>query len=206
MRSILMLVALGSVAAADPYDLGVRIGGYGFHREGGTGNDAWNQCRMNGMGVFGSRALRGPLFVEAGLDTYFSTNQAMPQDLPIDRQSALVSVAAGVRSSFTTWLRGYAQVGVGAEFARVAVPYGDTTIRDDKVMPDGFVGIGADIRIGAASYVGANLRTLVMGNFEYDPARLQMSNQWVAQPSPTEVFAATPDFVEQAQFYFRHEM
>src|SRR5690242_10689200 len=58
MRSILLLVALGSVAAADPYDIGFRVGGYGFHREGGTGSDAWSQCRMNGMGVFGTRALR----------------------------------------------------------------------------------------------------------------------------------------------------
>ena len=199
-------LVISNVAAADPYEVGVRIGGYGFHREGGSGTNEWSECRMNGMGVFASHGLRGPLFLEAGLDAYSSTNQAMPTDLPIDRQSALLSVAAGVQTRFVPWLRGYAQLGVGAELARVAVPYGDGTIRDNKLMPDGFFGIGADIRIGGATYIGAAFRTLVMGNFQYDPARLQMTNQWVAAPSPHDVFAASPDFASQAQFYLRHEL
>jgi len=208
-HTILALLALTSAAAAEPdarYDIGVRVGGYGFRREGGSGSDAWNQCRMNGVGVFAHRELTGPLFLEAGLDAYSSTNQAMPTDLPIDRQSALVSVAAGVQSRFTSWLRGYAQLGVGAELARLAVPHGDTTIRDDKVMPDGFFGIGADLRLAHATYLGMTVRTLVMGNFEYDPARLQMSNAWVAAPSSSDVFAASPDLVEQVQFYLRRDL
>ena len=207
--SLLALLALTSTAAAEPaspYDIGVRIGGYGFRREGGSGTDAWNQCRMNGLGVFAHRELRGPLFVEAGLDAYTSTNQAMPSDLPIDRQSALLSVAAGVQTHVTSWLRGYAQLGIGAELARVAVPYGDATIRDNKVMPDGFFGIGADLRLANATYFGMTMRTLVMGNFEYDPARLQMTNQWVAPPSPSDVFSASPDLVEQFQFYLRRDL
>ncbi len=213
----LTLLALTSAAAAEPapaaahdgdavYDFGVRVGGYGFRREGGSGTDAWNECRMNGLGVFAHRALRGPLFVEAGLDAYSSINQAMPTDLPIDRQSALLSVAAGVQTHITSWLRGYAQLGIGAELARVAVPYGDSTIRDNKVLPDGFFGIGGDLRIAHATYLGMTMRTLVMGNFEYDPQRLQMSNQWVAPPSSSDVFAASPDLVEQFQFYLRRDI
>ena len=120
-------------AAADPtYSVGVRVGGYGFRREGASGSDAWSQCRMNGLGVFAHRALRGPLFVEAGLD--------------------------------------------------------------------------GDIRIARGTYLGASLRTLVMGNFAYDLARLQMANQWVAQPTPGDVFKASPDLVEQAQFYVRRDL
>lgn len=204
-------LSLTAVAAADPapespYAIGARVGGYGFHREGDSGPDAWTQCRMNGLGVFGQRALRGPLFVEVGLDTYFSTNQAVSTDLPIDRQSALVSVAAGVRTRFTSWLHGYAQLGIGAELAHLSVPYGGSTISDDKVMPDGFFGVGADIQIGRATFIGATLRTLVMGNFAYDPARLQMANQWVAAPAASDVFAASPDLVEQAQFYLRRAL
>ena len=101
------------------------------------------------------------------------------------RQSALASISGGVRTQVTSWLGGYAQIGIGLELTRVAVPYGDSTIRDNKALPDGFLGVGGDIRIARGTYVGANLRTLVMGNFDYDPARLQMSNanQWVAARS-----------------------
>jgi hypothetical protein len=208
MRILLAsLLAISSTAAADPMSIGFRVGGYGFRREGAASEtQTWNECRMNGLGLFGNRTVRGPVFVEAGLDTYFSTNQAQPTDLPLDRQSALVSVAGGVRTELTSWLRGYAQLGVGVELTRVAVPYGDSTIRDNKAMPDGFFGIGGDIRIANGTYVGAAMRTLVMGNFDYDPARLQMTNQWVAPPKASDVFSASPGFAAQGQFYIRRDL
>ncbi len=208
MRSILLAsLIVSTTAAADSTSVGFRIGGYGFRREGTPSQtQSWDECRMNGLGLFGNRTVRGPLFVEAGLDTYFSTNQAQPTDLPIDRQSALVSVAGGVRTQVTSWLRGYAQLGVGLELTRVAVPYGDSTIRDSKALPDGFLGIGGDIRIARGTYVGASMRTLVMGNFDYDPARLQMTNAWVAPPRASDVFAASPSFAAQGQFYVRRDL
>ena len=189
------------------YAMGVRVGGYGFRREGSTSQQqSWDECRMNGIGVFAQRALPGPLFVEAGLDTYFSIGQGQPTDLPIDRQSALVSVAAGARTQVTSWLRGYVQLGGGVEMARLSVPYGDGTIRENKAMPDGFFGVGAEIKFTRGFYGGATLRTLVMGNFNYDPQRLQMSNQWVASPAPNDVFTASPSFAEQGQFYLRKDL
>ena len=210
MRILLAsLLAISSTAAADPMSIGFRIGGYGFRREGASSEtQTWDQCRMNGLGLFGNRTMRGPLFVEAGLDTYFSTNQAQPTDLPIDRQSALVSMAGGVHTQLTSWLRGYAQLGVGLELTRVAVPYGDSTIRDNKALPDGFFGIGGDIEISTGTYIGASMRTLVMGNFDYDAAKLQMppSNQWVSPPKASEVFSASPGFAAQAQFYVRRDL
>ena len=154
MRLPIVIAICASTAAAEPaestrtrtdpatYDVGFRVGGYGFRREGdprpGSG---WTECRMNGFGVFGSRALRGPLFLEAGLDAYTSaTGPVGPEagDLPIDRMSALVSASIGVRTNLTSWMRGYLQLGGGAELTRVSVPYGDQTIRDDKAMPEGF--------------------------------------------------------------------
>jgi hypothetical protein len=209
MRTIVLasLLLASTAASADPMSIGFRVGGYGFRREGASSQtQSWDECRMNGLGIFGQRSVRGPLFVETALDTYFSTNQAQPSDLPIDRQSALVSVAAGARTQVTTWLRGYAQLGVGLELTRVAVPYGDSTIRDNKALPDGFLGIGADIRVASGTYLGANMRTLVMGNFDYDPARLQMSNEWVSPPKSSDVFAASPGFAAQAQFYLRRDL
>jgi hypothetical protein len=213
MRSLLLasLVATSSIAAADPMSVGFRVGGYGFRRENssslGGENSAWDQCRMNGLGLFGTHTLTGPLFVEAALDTYFSTGQAQASDLPIDRQSALVSISGGVRTQVTSWLAGYAQLGIGMELTRVAVQYGDAgSIRDNKVLPDGFFGIGGDLRIARGTYVGANLRTLVMGNFDYDPARLQMQNPWVAAPRSSDVFSASPALAAQGQFFIRHDL
>ena len=214
IASLVAATTASSIAAADPMSIGFRVGGYGFRRADSSTlageNSAWDLCRMNGLGLFGTRTITGPLFLEASLDTYFSTSQAQPTDLPLDRQSALVSVAAGARMQVTSWLHGYAQLGIGMELASLSVPYGGSTIHDDKAMPDGFLGIGGDIRIAKGTYIGANLRTLVMGNFDYDPARLQTtsanSNQWVATPKSSDVFAASPSLAAQGQFFIRHDL
>src|SRR5688572_2932865 len=103
MRILATAILLTSTAAlAEPtdgivtsaptpsYELGLRIGGYGFRREGDMRpGDGWTQCRMNGFGVFGTRSLPGPLFVEAGLDMYSSASEPDPRDLPVDRTSGL---------------------------------------------------------------------------------------------------------------------
>ncbi|MFN0252343.1 MAG: hypothetical protein ACKV2T_36040, partial [Kofleriaceae bacterium] len=90
------------------YELGVRIGGYGFRREGDPRpGEGWTECRMNGLGVFGTRTLRGPFFVEAGLDMYSSADVTNEMDLPIDRTSGLLSGAIGVRTQVASWLRAY---------------------------------------------------------------------------------------------------
>lgn len=207
-----LLLSAASVAAtpaAAETDVGFRVGGYGFHREGDTSADSWTECRMNGVGVFASRELRGPAFVEAGLDAYVS--QAFPTpapegDLPIDRMSGLVSVAAGARTSFGSRVRGYVQLGAGVELTKVAVSYGeDRTVRDTKVMPEGFFGVGLDVRIAKDTYVGASFRTLVMGNFDYDADRLEMESAWIA-PQPEVVFDASPDLANQGQFYVRRNL
>jgi len=200
-------------AAARPatYDLGIRIGGYGFKRESGDpAGDGWTECRMNGFGVFASRAVGGPLFVEAGLDMYASIDppaEAADMDLPINRMSGLVSVAGGVRTRFASWLRGYAQLGAGVELTRVSVPYGDETIRDTKAMPEGFFGIGVDLRVARRTYLGAAFRTLMMGNFDYSRAELEQKEEWgFSTPDAAVVFDASLDFAAQGQFYLRHDL
>lgn len=199
---------------AGTYAIGARIGGYGFRREAAAVDrstasptpGAWDECRMNGFGIFGNRTLRGPLFVEAGLDMYGSIERSSEGDLPLDRTSGLVSAAVGARTEVTSWLGGYIQLGGGVELTSVSVPYGDTRIRDRKAMPEGFFGIGADIQLGRGTRIGANVRTLLMGNFDYDPSRLEMENGWIAAPSSGEVFDASPDVAAQAQFYLRREI
>lgn len=202
---------VSAAARAPAYDVGVRIGGYGFRREGDPRpGEGWTQCRMNGFGVFASRAVRGPAYVEAGLDMYSSaepTAEAAAMDLPIDRTSGLLSVAGGIRASVAPWLRGYLQIGAGVELTRVSVPYGDDTIRDTKAMPEGFFGAGFDLRVARRTYLGATLRTLLMGNFDYSRAELDQKQGWgFSTPAADVVFDASLGFAAQAQFYLRREL
>ncbi len=223
MRSVLIIALLASPALADPesissstpapstVDIGFRVGGYGFRREGDPRpGEGWTECRMNGVGVFGDKVLRGPLYVELGLDAYTSSDFVMgspSSDLPIDRMSVLVSSAIGARTFLTPWLRGYVQLGGGVELTRASIPYGDgMSIRSNQALPEGFIGVGGDIRVGKGTYVGAAFRMLVMGNFDYAEQHLSMPNQWVTPPPSSEVFAASPDFAAQGQFYVRHDL
>jgi hypothetical protein len=223
MRSLLFLALplLASQAFADTdkpvasaksepavYDIGARIGGYGFRREGDNSDEGWTECQMGGVGVFASRTLPGPLFVEAGIDAYTSREEGLPTDLPISRMSGIATVAAGARTSFTSWMRGFVQLGGGVELTRVSVPYGeDETIRDTQVMPTGFIGFGVDFRLGSKTYLGMNLRTHAMGNFNYKREDLEMKEAWgFTTPGEDEVFDASVDFAAQGQFYVRRDL
>jgi hypothetical protein len=191
------------------YAFGARVGGYGFRRDSGDSRNEWDECRMNGLGLFGERKLGRFLFVETGLDFYFTESFPLEPnegDLPIDRMSGLVTAAAGMRASATSWLSGYAQVGVGLELTRVSVPYADRELTDQLAMPIGFLGIGGDVKIGAKTYLGANLRAHVMGNFDYDPAKLEMQPGWTEPPNAGEVFDPSPDLAAQGQFYLRRDI
>ena len=93
------------------------------------------------------------------------------------------------------------------ELAKVSVPYGDDAIRDDKIMPDGFIGAGGDIRLGSATRAGASVRALVMGNFNYDPQRLDKTHQmWTSTPTADQVFSASPSLAAQVQFFISHDL
>ncbi len=196
-------------AAPSVYSFGARIGGYGFRREEGDKRNAWDECRMNGLGVFATRALgQAGFFVEGGVDLYFSETFPLPvaDDLPIDRMSGLLTAAIGLRADGPWRTLGYAQLGVGLELTQVSVPYGDASISDQLVLPAGFVGIGGEIRVGDHTSLGANLRAHVMGNFSYDPDDLEMQPGWTSPPAAGEVFDPSPDAAAQAQFYVRRAL
>jgi hypothetical protein len=103
-------------------------------------------------------------------------------------------------------LRGYVQLGGGVELTRVSVPYGDQQLRDHKALPEAFFGFGVDIKIFESTHIGSTFRTLVMGNFDYDPTRLEMNDGWTWTPDKNEVFDASPDVAAQMQFYIRREL
>jgi hypothetical protein len=219
MRRILLVLLVATTPAyAEPtqattsatpstYDLGLRVGGYGFRREGDNKRTtAWTECRMDGFGVFGSRALTGPLFLEGALDMYSSTDFNAPgaeNDLPVARTSGILSTAIGARVHIASRVRGFVQLGIGVELTRVSVPYGEQTVRDQLVMPEGFFGAGVDVRLFKRTHVGAQIRAHVMGNFEYDAAKLDTT--WT-MPTADEVFDPSADAAAQGQFYVRHDL
>ncbi len=183
LLAILVTIPLSipASASAEPAleSMGVRVGGYGFREatqasgeeKSGTG---WQACRMNGLGVFANERLSERFFVEAGLDTYitqsFPTGEAMgTYDTPIDRSSALLSLAGGARFYTDSLISPYVQVGLGAELTHVALPA--IALEDTALLPLGFFGAGATLRIGDGTKVGAVLRVNAMGY--YDDAQFQ---------------------------------
>lgn len=225
LSSLSTVAALAGTAAAEPepevapmvsasapagdYAFGARVGGYGFRRDAGDRRSDWDECRMNGLGVFGERRFGPHFFVEAGIDLYFAESFPMRPsdgDLPMDRMSGLITSAVGMRAEGPWRLSGYAQLGVGLELTRVSVPYGETSISDHLALPAGFVGIGGDLRVGDRTVIGANLRAHVMGNVTYDPDDLEMQPGWTVPPAADEVFDPSPDAAAQMQFYVRREL
>ncbi len=204
------LLALAGTAAADlgPMTVGARVGGYGFRnpdRVDGTGHVAWDECRMNGLGVFVRRGV-GRFFAEAGADVYFS--EAFP--LPTsddgsgdqqDRLSGLLTVAAGANLVQTKHFVGYAQLGVGLEMTQFRFSHGDDTLEDRRALPLGFVGIGGELRLGDRTSLGASLRAHVMGNF--DAAYEADRDVWDPM---TNHLTVSPEAAAQGQFYVAYAM
>lgn len=177
--AIVSLVPLSAFAEPVVENIGVRVGGYGFREathasdqeKSGTG---WQACRMNGLGLFANKSLSNNFFIEGGFDTYFTetfpTSEAMgTYDTPIDRSSALASVALGSRFLTGSRLSPYIQVGVGAELTQVSLPA--LGLEDTALLPMGFFGAGVNLRVTHNTMVGASLRVNAMGY--YDDAQFQ---------------------------------
>lgn len=194
---VTLLMTLPVTASAEPIvdALGIRIGGYGFREATPASGEApegtgWQACRMNGLGIFANKALDASFFVEAGFDTYFTDDflfgETMGEyDTAIDRSSALMTISAGARFYTDAWISPYLQMGVGAEVTRVSLPA--LALEDTALLPMGFFGAGANLRVTDTMQVGASLRINAMGY--YDDAQFQTELE-------PELELAT-----QAQFY-----
>jgi hypothetical protein len=186
MKRVLLLTITALVpmtASAEPVidQVGARIGGYGF-REGVdaagqmSSETGWQACRMNGIGVFASRNLTRHFFLEGALDTYFTDNDAAvlgsessSYDTPIDRVSGILSVAAGARVFPDAIVSPYVQLGLGGEVTRVRLP--EVGMQDTALLPMGFFGVGANLRLGSRLRFTAVVKVNVMGY--YDDAQFQ---------------------------------
>jgi hypothetical protein len=161
--------------------MGFRVGGYGFREaaENEGGRDQWSACRMNGMGLFGHKKIRGPFFVEGGLDAYFSEEfpiggqERGQYETPIDRLSSIISVAAGVRWFERARVSPYVLAGGGIELTRVRAP--ELGLQDSAALPMGFFGFGADIKVGSRVRLGAAFRVNAMGYYDDSQFQTEMN-------------------------------
>ncbi len=178
-----LLSSQQALAESETSAMGMRVGGYGFREATPASGEAttgtgWQACRMNGIGVFANTALGRRFFVEGGLDTYFTgsfpTGEAMgTYETPIDRASALLTVAAGTRFDTGTRLTPYLQLGVGAELTRVTLPA--LALEDTAVLPMGFFGAGANVRVTDSLQVGASFRVNAMGYYDDEQFQTELS-------------------------------
>lgn len=204
----LAVLAVAGTVHAEPLTVGARVGGYGFRNPasvGDNGHVAWDECRMNGLGVFARRGV-GRFFAEGGADVYFSEAFPLPAAEQMageqqDRLSGLVTVAAGANLVRTKYFTGYAQLGAGVELTQFRFSHGDDVMTDERVLPLGFVGIGGEIRLGDRTSLGASLRAHVMGNF--DAAYEADRDVWDPESNHLDV---SPEAAAQGQFYIAYAM
>ncbi len=132
---------------------GARVGGYGFARSDGSGK--WDECRMNGFGVFGTLDANKYLFGELSVDFYNAAPEVRAGE-GMDRVSTHVLSAVGLRMFPDFVLTPYVQLGAGGEWTRIDLG----ASRTERLFPMGFVGIGAELNATRELKLGANFRML----------------------------------------------
>ena len=162
---LLLLIPASSAVAAesspppssDSVTLGVgaRVGGYGF-REIDGGVLSWNDCRMNGTGLFGTVDLTRHFFGELSFDYYHAT--AGQAAHAMDRVSLQPMLAVGARFAPGRLITPFVQAGGGPEFTRIDLDGASAR----KVLPTAFMGIGGEVNVGDFHF-GTNVRALSMG-------------------------------------------
>lgn len=171
---------------------GARVGGYGFRGADGK----WTDCRMKGVGVFGTLDFGKHAFLELGLDSYqFDKSSGSGEGDAMDRVSIFSSVAGGLRMFPDFIVTPYVQIGAGAEWTRVDV----MGQRTSGVYPVGFIGAGGELNILRTLKAGAVLRVLGMAHPNHDDER---SIVYTPPKPPTMEYQP----VAQAQFYVRYAL
>jgi hypothetical protein len=149
----------GSSETAQPKLLGMRpgfgarVGGYGFRRTDGS-SEKWDDCRMNGIGLFGTLDMSQTFFTSLGVDLYHAAPSA--QDEGMDRDSTHLLVGAGARMFPEFVMTPYVELGGGAEWTRIDLG----SRRTARVFPVGFIGLGAELNVTRELKLGAALRVL----------------------------------------------
>lgn len=144
-------------SGASRVSFGARVGGYGF-REVGGGRFDWQDCRMDGIGVFLIGDVHPNVFGEVSADIYNATEAAVAGGM--DRTSAHLQGALGLRMYPNAAVTPFVQIGGGAEWTRFKVLGG---AESQQVLPTGFVGTGGEMNLSDHLKLGLTLRMYIMG-------------------------------------------
>lgn len=134
---------------------GARVGGYGFRDVDSDGQLRWDDCRMNGVGLFGTVDFGKYLFAELSVDYYHAVGEVI--DAGMNRQSAFLLAAGGVRL-FPEWIISpYLQAGAGPEWTKIEV----ASTSETHVLPTAFLGVGGELDLWGLK-LGTHVRVFAM--------------------------------------------
>jgi hypothetical protein len=181
---------------------GARVGGYGFRDP--NGGAAWDACRMNGFGVFGTLDLNKYVYGEVALDFYSAAPDTVKQGL--DRTSSQGLVGAGFRMLPDFVITPYVELGGGSEYTRVELPDGVI----DGVYPMGYAGLGLELNVTRELKLGATMRMLATTRPTFASSDGSGDIYGTAAESSLTGQAERPqmqfDFAAQGQFYVRYAL
>lgn len=188
---------------------GARIGGYGF-RDASGGSTRWDDCRMDGAGLFTTADLGQHAFGEVALDFYQAHADVVAEGM--DRTSLHLQTAVGLRMLPDFYVSPYIQLGGGAEWTTLAMHATGQTFEGWR--PSGFIGLGAEINVLDNLKLGAHLRMLWMAHPTHDHGDAHGDAHGtghaavghVEAPAPAANAEAPMEFGAggQAQFFIRY--
>lgn len=183
---------------------GARVGGYGFRHADGEG--VWDNCRMNGVGIFGTLDLNEHVFGEVGLDFYSAAPETNEQGL--DRVSTHGTVGVGLRMLPDFFVSPYAELGGGVELTRIeALQDGETVLSESGAYPVGYIGFGLEINATENLKLGGAFRMLATVLPKYGDTQGDGSWKWNdTTVSSGGRIETESDFAAQAQFFLRYAL
>ncbi len=181
---------------------GFRVGGYGFRNTEHADVGRWDDCRMDGVGIFAQRALSRHFFAEAGFDLYSAADLNEQLDAGgsvMDRVSGIATVAAGARAPGKRFSP-YVQGGVGIELTRARMA--DHDLEDQAALPMGFFGVGLDLRVSQNFVIGASARFNAMKHYVHGHA----AHDPVAAATTEQHMEGEYDVASQGQFFIKYQL
>ncbi len=132
---------------------GVRVGGYGFRPHDGS-SGKWDDCRMQGLGLFATLDLTDHFFTSLSADLYGAAPEQVATGMDRDSTHALAGV--GVRMFPHFYVSPQLELGGGMEWTQVR--FHDA--RSEGIYPVGFLGLGAALHVTPAFELGGSMRVL----------------------------------------------
>lgn len=176
---------------------GMRVGGYGFRNETSS---KWDDCRMNGVGVFGTLDLSRHFFGELSVDLYGAAPDVRAEGL--DRVSTHLLAGGGARMAPDFVVSPFVQLGGGSEWTRVST---DAGAKRTATRPVGYLGAGLELNITRRLAFGAAIRMLLTARVQ-DEAKPVTTGAVASRPGGEKAPELSTDLASQGLFSLRYAL